>query len=46
MQKNKILKDKVYISITEHRLKQKDQFHHPQKKTHKEWSLLMHLHTM
>ena len=33
-QKNKILKDKVYTSITEFHLIQKDQYHHLQKKTH------------
>ena len=30
----KILKDKVYISITEFHLIQKDQYHHLQKETH------------
>ena len=33
-QKNKILKDKVFILITEYHLTRKDQFHHPQKETH------------
>ena len=32
--KNKILKDKVYISITEFHSIQKDQNHHPQKEIH------------
>ena len=34
LQKNKISKDKIYISIIESHLTQKDQFHHPQKETH------------
>ena len=34
LQKNKILKDKVYISTTEFHLTQKDQYHHSQKETH------------
>ena len=33
-QKNKILKDTVFILITENHLTQKDQFHHLQKETH------------
>ena len=32
--KNKILKHKIYFSITELLLIQKDQYHHPQKETH------------
>ena len=32
--KNKILKDNVYISITEFHSLQNDQYHHPQKQTH------------
>ena len=34
LQKNKVLKDKVYISITDFHSIQKDQYHHPQKETH------------
>ena len=34
LQKNKILKDNFYISITEFQLTQKDQFHNPQKEDH------------
>ena len=33
-EKNKILKDKVYILITEFHSTQKDQYHRPQKETH------------
>ena len=33
-QKNKILKDKVFILIREYHLTRKDQFHHSQKETY------------
>ena len=33
-QKNKTLKDKVYILTSESNLIQQDQYHHPQKEAH------------
>ena len=45
LHQNKTLKDKVYISIIEIHLTQKDQFHHPPKEILILWSSLMHLRT-